>query len=453
MAKVGVFDEWGTRAQLLDALDRMMGHSAGTHAAAEAGQMMLFGGSGGGFKIDVNLLRSEKEMKPVERRELLDWEKELIGVYLTAHPLEDRLADLQDVITARTGELDATWNGKGVTLAGIVAGLRTLNTKKGQPMAFVTLEDLDGKVDLVVFPKVWAVCREQVQSNQIIVVGGTVQAEGESISILANVVRTKLTVAGDAAQARRIPVAPMPVHIAKDVAYGHTNMPDDYWPPPDDYGYGPNWDYGDNPPNGKTPTPAHPVAESAAAYLTAHSGVTPPPDDEDDYQSYETIEEETPTLPDPAAVEEAQEPMPPPVVEMPVMSDERRATKRSSANADERRTTNDDRATTPYMNGGGMSDVALMAAAESTIIAEDLPLRAMGMLKLLVVEIRASGNWKETCRQSLKLAGRFEGNATLRLQLTGQDLVMDFPNHRTGCEVELIEALERLPGVGRVYER
>ena len=48
---------------------------------------------------------------------------------------------------------------------------------------------------------------------------------------------------------------------------------------------------------------------------------------------------------------------------------------------------------------------------------------------------------------------RYEGNATLRLQLAGQDLVMDFPNHRVGCEVELIEQLERVPGVGRVFER
>ena len=72
---------------------------------------------------------------------------------------------------------------------------------------------------------------------------------------------------------------------------------------------------------------------------------------------------------------------------------------------------------------------------------------------MLVVEIRASGNWKEACRQSFRLAERYVGNATLRLQLAGQDLVMDFPNHRIGCEVELIEQLERVPGVGRVYER
>ena len=72
-------------------------------------------------------------------------------------------------------------------------------------MAFVTLEDLAGKVDLVFFPKVWAACREMVQINQILVVRGQVQAENEAISILVNSAQTKLTVAKDAAQARPLP--------------------------------------------------------------------------------------------------------------------------------------------------------------------------------------------------------------------------------------------------------
>lgn len=76
-----------------------------------------------------------------------------------------------------------------------------------------------------------------------------------------------------------------------------------------------------------------------------------------------------------------------------------------------------------------------------------------GTYKLLVVEIRASGNWKDTCRQTLRLAERYQGNAMLRLQLAGQDLMMDFPNHLVGCEADFVEALERLPGVGRVIER
>jgi hypothetical protein len=101
--------------------------------------------------------------------------------------------------------------------------------------------------------------------------------------------------------------------------------------------------------------------------------------------------------------------------------------------------------------GGGMSDLAVVGSEISAAPVEQTS--ANGASKLLVVEIRASGNWKETCRQSIKLAGRYEGNAMLRLQLAGQDLVMDFPNQRTSNQVELIEKLERLAGVSRVYER
>ena len=249
------------------------------HAAAEAGQMTLFGGNGGAAKIDVSLLRPAKEIKAVDSRELLDWEKELIGVYLTEHPLERRLAELKDVVTARSNELDNTWNGKPITLAGMVAGLRTTNTKKGQPMAFVTLEDLDGKVDLVMFPKVWAAHRENVQVNQIIVVRGTVQAEGESISILANSVQTRLTVAQDASQARQIPMPP---------------DDDGFWPP-DEFDYAPemNGDF------------AGPARVKLAWTPSAAESVPPPPDDEDDYLSQEAVAEDTPTRPDPAAIDEA----------------------------------------------------------------------------------------------------------------------------------------------------
>ncbi len=238
MTKVGVFDEWGTRPQMLDALDRMMGHSGSTHAAAEAGQLTLFGGNGGTTKIDIALLRPEKAIKPVDPRHILDWEKELIGVYLTEHPLERKLADLQLVVTVRSSQLDNSWNGKAVTMAGLVTGMRTVNTKKGQAMAFVTLEDLEGKVELVMFPKVWAAYREMVQPNQIVVARGTIQAERESISLLVNSIQTKLTVAGDASQARQNKPAP-----PDDGAFWPSDAyqpSDDYYRPYDDFSYAAN---------------------------------------------------------------------------------------------------------------------------------------------------------------------------------------------------------------------
>lgn len=404
MVKVGVFDEWGTRPQLLDALDRIIGHSGNTHAAATAGQMTLFGGNGGAMKIDVNFLRPVKEVKAADRREQLDWEKELIGVYLTEHPLEHRLAELQSVISAHTGELDAAWNGKNVTLAGMVAGVRVVTTKKGQPMAFVTLEDLDGKVDLVFFPKVWATSRDQVQANQIIVVRGTVQAQGEALSVLVNSAQTKLTLAKDASQAADIPPPP------------HD------WPPPFDDAYPSAWD---EPPksNGQ-------MAELTTPYHVAYGNGAPLPpaddDDEEEQTTYQVEDEDVPTLPDPATIDEVLEPPPPPVVTMPEMPAENHLMK------DELRMTNEPMP--PMKTEPALND----------------PIRPG--TKLLVVEVRPSGNWKDACRQTLKLAGRYEGDAAIRLKLAGQTMAMDFPNHRTDCSIELIEALERLPGISRVYE-
>ena len=461
MVKVGCFDEWGTRPQMIDALDRMVGHSGSTHAAAAVGQLTLFGGSSG--SIAVNLIRAEKDAPKIDRRQLLDWEKELIGVYLSEHPLQEKLADLQEIVTAHTGELDATWNGKGITLAGLVAGLRTLNTKKGQPMAFVTLEDLEGKIDLVFFPKVWAACRDLVQANQILVIRGQVQAENEAISILVNSAQTKLTLAKDAAQARPLPNwddAPPPPH----------------WdaPPPD-------WDNGDtwNTPNYQTavtpatngrsglPASPSPIAEPPPAYLATAADVTPPPPDEDEYWEESatlatdpTVDHEAMTPPDRAAAQEAEEPPPAPVVEMPVASDERRATRdelpvasgewrvassEGPVNGNQPPMTNNPHAATndsrPTTNG-----LSLNSNGPTNGVAPPPPSR------ILVVEIRASGNWKDACRQSVRLAERYVGNAGLRLQLAGQGLVMDFPDRRIECALDLVEGLERIPGVGRVFE-
>jgi hypothetical protein len=275
-----------------------------------------------------------------------------------------------------------------------------------------------------------------VQVNQIIVVRGTVQAEGESISILANSVQTKLTIAKDAAAARRGPAMP----TEPDWGNGY-----DFWPPPDDW-------------NDTPAAPTRRAAEPAPGYDAPNgeilSTVPPPPDEAEDEEEQAGFgsppgpADDEPTRPDPAAVDEAQEPPPPPVVEMPerMTNDELRMTNgaEGSLPATEYRPVTNDRR--PVVTRPS-------AASDQSAPYDDAPLPGNGSYKLLIVEVRASGNWKDTCRQTLRLAERYEGNAMLRLQLAGQDLTMDFPNHLIGCEAELIEALERLPGVGRVIER
>jgi DNA polymerase-3 subunit alpha len=201
MIKVGVFDQWGTRRQLLDAMDRMIGYSGREHEAAAMGQMSLFGGiSGGNVELSVQILRPDSDVKPIAHRQLLDWEKELIGVYLSEHPLERTLALLENggnngLIT--TADLDSNLNGKNVRLAGIVSHLRPHTTKKGDAMAFGSLEDLHGKADLLFFPRTWKNCREEVAVNRILVIIGKVQVREEEINIIVEGVQTNMSLAAD----------------------------------------------------------------------------------------------------------------------------------------------------------------------------------------------------------------------------------------------------------------
>ncbi|RMG97660.1 MAG: DNA polymerase III subunit alpha [Chloroflexi bacterium] len=196
MIKVGVFDRWGTRPQLLDGMDRMIAYSGQTHEAAAAGQMSLFGGEmAAKVEVEVDLLRPSSAVPAIKHRQILDWERELIGVYLSEHPLERALAQLKEQISVTTVDLNATWNGKIVRMAGMIASLRTHTTKKGDPMAFAELEDLEGKVDLVFFPRTWQACRDSVKVDQIVVLTGKVQARGDELTILVDSVQTNVQVA------------------------------------------------------------------------------------------------------------------------------------------------------------------------------------------------------------------------------------------------------------------
>lgn len=202
MIKVGVFDNWGTRPQFLDALDRIINYSGKTLDAAASGQMSLFGGvETPTVDVVVDLLHPAAAVKKIDRRQLLDWEKELIGVYLSEHPLERVLAPLLQGDGngfTTTVEIDRNWQDKQVKMAGMISYLRPHTTRKGDAMAFSALEDLLGQVDLIFFPRTWKECRDLVQVDQILVVQGRVQAREDNITIIVDKVQNKVEIPKDA---------------------------------------------------------------------------------------------------------------------------------------------------------------------------------------------------------------------------------------------------------------
>lgn len=196
LIRAGALDEFGSRARLLAAMDRMMDLSARTHLARDIGQLSLFGETTGvQLRDDEGLFVGLPPIPEVPLREMLEWEKDLMGVYLSEHPLTRAARELTDVINAYAGQLNEEPHESVVTVAGMVRRIRRHTTKDGKEMAFVTLEDLYGSCDVVVFPRVWAESREKWQPEALVVVCGKVDARREPPSLICQWVKTPEEVA------------------------------------------------------------------------------------------------------------------------------------------------------------------------------------------------------------------------------------------------------------------
>jgi DNA polymerase-3 subunit alpha len=217
LIKVGALAPFGTRSKLLAALDRIMGLSARMHEAQDVGQLSLFGETTGvQLEGDEDLFAGLTRIAEPPHRELLDWEKDLAGTYISENPLMKPMQELGDIVTAQAGNLDEEQPDQTVTLLGMVRRVRRHQTRKGDDMAFVTLEDLSGSCDVVVFPRVWEKSKSMWLPDRIVVVCGKVNRRGDNTSILCDWVKRPNEIVRP-----RISSAPLP---APD-PYQHTSPP------------------------------------------------------------------------------------------------------------------------------------------------------------------------------------------------------------------------------------
>jgi len=188
LIKVGALDAFGTRPALLASLDRILALSASHFAAAEAGQMSLFGPQTG----LVDRIELPFALGEVSRREQLEWERELIGLYVSDHPLSPVMDAIAQNITHYATELAEATDRQLVRVAGWVTRVRPHTTKSGKAMGFVTLEDVQGNIELVVFPRTWERYSDLLQPDTIVLVDGRVDARGAEPKVLVERVTTEL---------------------------------------------------------------------------------------------------------------------------------------------------------------------------------------------------------------------------------------------------------------------
>ncbi len=202
LVKVGALEQFGTRVQLLAVVERMLGASAGIHRAREVGQMSLFGeATGVTLAAEGALLSNLPEGDAPRRSEVLNWEKELVGVYVTAHPLEPVMAQIPDVATHYATEIEDSDNGRTATMVGVVTYVRPHVSKSGKSMAFAGIEDLTGPIEVVIFPKTWEATRDLWQVDALLLVRGKLDVKDGEPKLLCDSASREIKVNGAAADA------------------------------------------------------------------------------------------------------------------------------------------------------------------------------------------------------------------------------------------------------------
>ena len=188
LIRVGALDELGPRLDLLESLDRIVSYSATHFRAAEVGQLSIFGESTG--------VAEQLVLKPatvdVSWRRQLGWEKELLGSYVSDHPVAAKMDELSNVVTHYSGEISESMEGEKVTVAGEISAIRPYLTRAGKEMGFLSLEDLQGTIELVVFQRLWEKISSDIELNQIVVVNGRVDSNRGEPKLLVDSVNHDL---------------------------------------------------------------------------------------------------------------------------------------------------------------------------------------------------------------------------------------------------------------------
>lgn len=181
LIKVGAFDAFGSRAALLTSLPDMTQWAQKKKRQAESNQQTLFGDT------LVNDAPALPHVEELARQELLSTEKDLLGFYLTEHPISRAMKGQGQHTTHTIADLDAVKKGTPVVIAGLVVRVKPVTTKKSnQEMAFVTLEDTGGTVDAVVFPTLYSATRSFWHINATLLVKGKVDRRDDRLSLVVD---------------------------------------------------------------------------------------------------------------------------------------------------------------------------------------------------------------------------------------------------------------------------
>jgi DNA polymerase-3 subunit alpha len=185
LVKCGALDSTGaSRRGMLEVLEQALSWGSRQHTDRLLGQGSI-------FDLGLEDIQVESRHHPpipsgeFEKQELLALEKETLGLYVSEHPLHGIREQLRRKVDLPISEIGGRRDGDVVTVGGIVGAIRSLTTRKGEPMAFVRLDDLSGSVEALVFNSAFATARDLLQADRVLLVKGRVDHKDGETKLVA----------------------------------------------------------------------------------------------------------------------------------------------------------------------------------------------------------------------------------------------------------------------------
>jgi DNA polymerase-3 subunit alpha len=176
LIRSGATDSLGERAQLLASIDRVTDRANQIIRERESGQTSLFGMLPESDELDDPAAGLIEDVPPMPQEDRLRGEKELLGLYLSDHPLKRIEHELVTRVDTYANQVTPEMEDLEVRLGGLIKAVRPVVTKTGRPMAFVLLEDLTGTVEVIVFSRLYEERRQLLEADGIVIVRGKVDA-------------------------------------------------------------------------------------------------------------------------------------------------------------------------------------------------------------------------------------------------------------------------------------
>ncbi len=180
LAKAGALDQFAERNQIVLQIDMILKFIQGLNKSKNLNQMNLFGDASAAPLAELKL----ESVEAAPQKQRLSWEKELLGIYLSEHPLREIAAKL-GTIGQSIAQLETMSSNDKVQFGGVISQSRKIMTKNKEPMMFLTVEDLTGKIEVIVFPRTLAQNPAIWSSDEPLLIDGRLDRKENVAKVIA----------------------------------------------------------------------------------------------------------------------------------------------------------------------------------------------------------------------------------------------------------------------------